>query len=82
MRLEDEDIQKMVHEVMAELDRRRFIEQVADAVMRKQAELQRRIATAPRRYEPRQKPAANPDAPESDTPQPDIDQPAAQPEDS
>ena len=70
MRLEDEDIQKMVQDVMAELDRRRFIEQVADAVMRKQAELQRRIATAPQRYEPRQKPATNPDTPQPDAPQP------------
>jgi len=71
VRLEDEDIQKIVQDVMAELDRRRFIEQVADAVMRKQAELQRRITTAPQRYEPRQKPAANPDAPEPDAPQPE-----------
>jgi len=39
VKLDGEDIQKVVQDVIAELDRRRFIEQVADAVMRKQAEL-------------------------------------------
>lgn len=55
MRLEDEDIRKIVKAVAAELDWRRQIEQLADAIIRKQAEQQKRIATAPGNYQSRKK---------------------------
>ena len=53
-KLEEQEIQQIVDAVVAELDRRRQIEQLADAIIRKQGELNRRLTQAPQRYQRRQ----------------------------
>jgi len=53
-KLEDEEIQRIVDAVVAELDRRRQIEQLADAIIRKQGEMNRRLMQAPQQYQRRQ----------------------------
>jgi hypothetical protein len=53
-KLEEQEIQQIVDAVVAELDRRRQIEQLADAIIRKQGELNRRLTQAPQQYQRRQ----------------------------
>lgn len=53
-KLEEREIQQIVDAVVAELDRRRQIEQLADAIIRKQGELNKRLQQAPQQYRRRQ----------------------------
>jgi len=52
-KLEEQEIQQIVDAVVAELDRRRQIEQLADAIIRKQSELNKRLVQAPQQYQRR-----------------------------
>jgi len=52
-KLEEQEIQQIVDAVVAELDRRRQIEQLADAIIRKQGEMNRRLTQAPQQYQRR-----------------------------
>jgi len=53
-KLDDEEIQRIVDAIVAELDRRRQIEQLADAIIRKQSELNKRLMQAPEKYQRKQ----------------------------
>jgi len=53
-KLDDEEIQRIVDAIVAELDRRRQIEQLADAIIRKQGEMNKRLTQAPQQYQRRQ----------------------------